>query len=368
MLIFFILIFLRPFICSLAFPYLNSIYSVFLLVFLAGYIIFCKPLRQLKPALGLPLAIFLAAVFVSLIFSSDPAVSAGQVYQYISAIGLFLVGITIGDKDRRLSLRAVVFSATAISLLALYQYFFSFKHLDTYLADNRISFSFAADYIQSRRVFFPFVTPGVLGGFLAMVLPLTFTSRRKFWLAPLLCFVILLTKSPAAFVSLFFGVSVYLCLKGKLNRSSILLLAGILLLIVGVFIWRSWAQKEHLRPVFSISMRLNYWRESLGMVREYFISGVGLGNFNLHHSRYAHNSYLQILAEMGVLGFSAFLWLVFAALKRGVARLKETPDKETGYCLAAASTVFLAHNLMDFTFFLPETALVFWLVLGLFAA
>ena len=138
--------------------------------------------------------------------------------------------------------------------------------------------------------------------------------------------------------------------------------------MVAVFIWRSAAQKEHLRPAFSIAMRLSYWQESLVLVRQYFFSGMGLGNFNLQNSRYAHNAYLQILAEMGILGLGAFIWLVFAALKNGFNRLKGAVDKETGCCLAAASVVFLVHNLMDFTFFLPEVSLIFWLILGLFSA
>ena len=68
-------------------------------------------------------------------------------------------------------------------------------------------------------------------------------------------------------------------------------------------------------------MRLNYWADSLKIIKVYPWTGTGLGNFNLTYARYAHNSYLQIWAEMGILGIIAFLWLIITVLKSGLKNL-----------------------------------------------
>ena len=91
--------------------------------------------------------------------------------------------------------------------------------------------------------------------------------------------------------------------------------------------------------------------------------GVGVGNFNLMYSRYAHNSYLQVWAEMGILGIMALLWLVIALVKPALKNIKDA--KKTALPLITAAVVFLIHNFLDFTFFLPEVSLIWWVVLGL---
>jgi putative inorganic carbon (hco3(-)) transporter len=368
MLIFLILIFIRPFICSLAFPYLNFLYSALLFIFLIGYIIYRKPLPSLKPALRAPLILFCLAALISVIFSRNQPATVAELYKYVGGMGLFLIGISLSAKERSSSVSTLILAATIISLLAFYQYLFSFNHLSAYLSDNQISSPFVLDYLQSKRVFLPFVTPGVLGGYLAMAIPLSLISPRRTWLIALLFFALVLTKSPVAFLSLFCGMSVYFCLRGKLKKHNIFLLSGILLLIVGIFLWRSAAQKEYLRPAFSLGMRLNYWWESLTLIRTHFFSGVGLGNFDLQNSRYAHNAYLQIFAEMGIAGLVSFVWLVFAACRAGFHNLKQSVNKKLTFCLMAACAVFLVHNILDFTFFLPEVSFIWWLILGLIAA
>ncbi|MDO9066079.1 MAG: O-antigen ligase family protein, partial [Chloroflexota bacterium] len=324
MLIFLVLIFFRPFICALAFPDLNFIYSVVLLIFLAGYIIYRNPFSLGVPALKYPLILFCLALLICVIFSRNQFISLAELYKYISGMGLFLVGVSLSEKDKLSAIRTIILTGAVISFLAIYQYFFSFSHVSDYLSNNKLSFPFALDYLGRRRVFLPFVTPGVLGGYLAMIIPLSLVNKNRIWFTPLIFFALLLTRSPVAFLSLFCALVVYFCLQGKLKKSSILVLVSLFLLIVIMVIWRSASQKEYIRPIFSMAMRLNYWQENLMVVKAHPFVGVGLGNLNLQMSRYAHNSYLQILAEMGILGLLSFIWLVFAALSSGFNNLKQS--------------------------------------------
>jgi len=365
MLIFLILIFIRPFICALAFPYLNLIYTTALLIFLGAYIIYRKPSHPKMLALKNPLILFCIALCISVIFSRNRSISLGELYKYIAGIGLFLAGFSFSENNRLLVIRTVILTGVVISLLAIYQYLFSFDHVSAYLLDNKIPFPFALDYLQRRRAFLPFVTPGVLGGYLAMIIPLSLMCKSRIWFTPLIFFALILTMSPVAFLSLFCASMVYFYLRDKSVRSSILVMAAIFILIVVVFICRSATQKEYLQPAFSMFRRLNYWQENLMIIKTHPFAGVGLGNFNLQMSRYAHNSYLQILAEMGILGLFSLIWLVWVVLGSGLKNLKQTIYRKQISCLIASSVVFLVHNILDFTFFLPEVSFIWWLILGL---
>ena len=159
----------------------------------------------------------------------------------------------------------------------------------------------------------------------------------------------------------------YFYLKGKVKKRGIFFLGGLLIIIGLVLISRSSTQKLHTQPLFSAIMRLGYWRNTLSIIKLHPWAGVGLGNFNLMYSRYTHNSYLQLWAETGILGLISFFWLIIAIFKSGLGALKESGRKKMFACLITASSIFLLHNLVDFTFFLPEVSLIWWVIFGLLA-
>jgi len=358
-------IFIRPFISAQAFPNLNFIYSAGLLIFLAIFVICKKPsFRKLRVLID-PLILFILALFICLIFSQNKINSLAQLYQYITGLLLFIAAASLPEDDKLLVIEAIVLAGLAVSFLAIYQYFLGFRHLSDYLVNNKLLFPFASDYLSRKRVFLPFLTPGILGGYLAMVIPLFLINQNRIWLILPVCLALFLTGSLGAFLSLFCALIIYFCLGGKIKKSKIILLSGLFISITVIFIQRSATRIEHIQPFFSTMMRLNYWKEALGIIQAHPFAGIGLGNFNLPASRYAHNSYLQIWAEMGVLGLLAFIWIAATVLKSGVKNLAELPYSRQAACLFVATLVFLIHNFLDFTFFLPEVVFVWWVILGL---
>jgi O-antigen ligase len=252
--------------------------------------------------------------------------------------------------------------------LAIYQYFFGFRHILDYSAKEKIILSsFALDYIQQKRVFFPFVTPNTLGGYLAMIIPLILAllNKKNFLLLVSVSFALLLTKSLGALLSLFLGLVIYFYLQGKLEKRRFLFFFGLLVIIGLVFITRSTVPKYHLQPIFSTTMRLSYWKDTLKIIKTSPLFGIGLGNFNLVSVRYAHNSYLQIWAEAGILGIFSILWLISVVLKSAIKNIGISPNKKLTTGLITANTIFLIHNIVDFSFFLPEVAIIWWTILGL---
>lgn len=362
-----LLIFIRPFISSLAFPYLNTIYSLALMgLLLLGVLSKGALLKQII-SIKYPFILFCIAVLISLIFSQNKPKSLQEVYNYILGLLMFLTAGSLIYKERVRLIRIVTLAGLIISLLAVYQYLFGFQHILNYAQKKGISDPFILDYISNKRVFFPFLNPNILAGYLAMIAPLLLNYKKRFLLLMPISFALLLSKSLGALLSLFLAMPVYFYFRGKLKKRYILTLIMLPIIIVAMFISRSKIQKEHFKPAFSTEMRLGYWQDTLKIIRERPLAGVGLGNFNLKHARYAHNSYLQLWAEMGILGIISFLWLIILVIKSAVKNLSTSPDKGQTACLLTACFVFLFHNFIDFTFFLPEISLIWWAIMGLIA-
>ena len=363
--IFLILIFIRPFVSSLAFPQANYLLSSLLLIFLAARLSLRRPCVRNHIPILYPFLSFFLAIFISFVFSQNRLVSIAETYKYLLGLLLFLYGLSLTKVDKDKIVWGLALSGLFVSGLAIYQYLFGFKHIADYLSRQNISDPFLLDAITRKRVFSPFVTSSVLGGYLAMIIPLALSRKRKFLIIAPLTLALLLTKSVSASLSIFAGVLLYFFLEGRLNRNKILSIGGLWVLLLSVVMMRAATSKEHLQPLFSTLMRLNYWTDTLKVIWSFPWTGLGLGNFNLAYSRYAHNSYLQLWAEMGILGIASFLWLIFQIFKSALSNLRDNPGKIQTISLITAAAVFLFHNLFEFTFFLPEVSILWWLILGL---
>jgi len=362
-----ILIFIRPFISSLAYPCLNITYSSILLAFLLAWIILKGlSLKEIKP-LQYPLIFFVLALAASVTFSSDKINSLNELYKYAVAILLFLIVIPLPDNEKRSIINTIIISGIVIGILAIYQYFFGFKHILNYIAREKISSPFILDYLNRKRAFSPFVTPNTLAGYLILVMPLVLTveGKKKWVIFLLLSTALFLTKSVGAIMSLFLGMLFYLCLKKSLSVKGISLLLFAAMACIFVFILRQAATSKYLAPIFSISRRIDYWQDTLEIIKRHPFAGVGIGNFNLPLTNYAHNSYLQIWAEMGIFGLISFLWIVGSIFKSGFQNINISPYKKQIAGLLTANAIFIIHNFSDFTFFLPEVAFIWWMILGI---
>ena len=360
-----ILIFIRPFISSAAFPCADATYS-FLLIGILLLLALTKGISGgCTREIGLPLALFVTGLAISCIFSQNRTSSIEQLYKYAQGAFALLAVVSVPPKEKDTIIDALLAASVIISLVAAYQYLVGFNSLLGFMHRHGISDAFAFDYIGRRRPFLPFVTPNALGGYLGMMIPLFLAGRKKSWVVILPIIALVLTKSVAAIVSLCAGLALYTWLSGRTNKKLIalpILLAGA---AVCIFMMRAVAGQAHTQPVFSALMRLSYWKDTIGLIKAHFLTGVGIGTFDLPGSRYAHNSYLQLWAETGIIGIAAFLWLVAAFFTAAFKNLRVAASKNLSAALLAASSIFLLHNLLDFTFFLPEISLLWWIITGL---
>ncbi len=119
-------------------------------------------------------------------------------------------------------------------------------------------------------------------------------------------------------------------------------------------------------------LRAGNWAAAAEMIRDHPLLGTGPGSFGTYYpryirpgmneTRYAHNSYLQTLAGWGA--WAALPILALLAAVRGRLREARRAGGEDLPALAAGAG-FLAHNLIDFTAFLPGVAIPAALLIGI---
>jgi len=360
-----IFIFIRPFIASLAFPFLNQAWALLLLGLALLWFGRTRPSFEKEPSIYYPLTLFIAALLISTVFAQNKTTSFFELYKYINGAALLLLGMTFTRQQKLKVIRCLVSAAFVISMLAAYQYFFGFRHLLNYLAAQNITDTFTIEYITSRRVFFPFVTPNIFAGYMAMLAFVSLYLEKGRWLILPLSLALVFAKSLSGLASFAAGLGVYLLVRGGSKKKKAL--AGLGLLgIMTVIMWLRMATlKQHLHPAFSTIMRLSYWHDTLKIIGSHLLVGIGPGNFILMKSRFAHNSYLQIWAETGIGGIVCLVWLVIAVTRKALKQTSVSTHKNVIAALLAAHCAFLAHNLFDFSFFLPEVSCLWWLIMGM---
>jgi len=77
----------------------------------------------------------------------------------------------------------------------------------------------------------------------------------------------------------------------------------------------------------------------------------------------AHDDYLQLLVETGLLGFGAMLWFLIVLYRRAVAKLENWSSDLNGAVALATLlgvTGILVHSFVDFNLHIPANAALFY--------
>jgi O-antigen ligase len=114
------------------------------------------------------------------------------------------------------------------------------------------------------------------------------------------------------------------------------------------------------------------WRDTISMIRANPLLGVGLGAyvtaFNLYTTSdgslkvpQAHNDYLQVVADGGIVGGLIALWFVVVVFRVVARGLKSRDSMLSGLALGSSAGIvgILVHSLFDFNLQIPSNALLF---------
>ena len=179
-----------------------------------------------------------------------------------------------------------------------------------------------------------------------------------------------------------------LALVGRVRSRVVVGLAASLGLFAG---YVSWLGAETLLNRFAVlarepfgDLRWDIWRASLRIAAEAPTLGVGLGTFadaiiahrplglpERLYVDYAHNDYLQLLAEAGVVGVLVLGWATVAWLTFVVGRWRDRQDVFVrGLVMGGLGAVVAVgfHSTVDFGLHMPANALLFVAVLALLPA
>lgn len=232
-----------------------------------------------------------------------------------------------------------------------------------------------------------------LAGYLNLVIPFclgfasggTDASLRTLsrWCLAFASIALLLTQSRGGLLAFIAILLVYVCFSAKdrktrVRRVAIALVGCLLVGAVAGFFFQRLTEIDD----FTAVSRLAIWGGAFTVFARSPVSGTGFGNLrglmggllNLPDgwTGDAHNLYLELLAETGVIGFLVFGFLIILAMRTALRQLRRTENhfsKMTALAIFAAICGVLVHGTVDYLFHTtPQVTALFFLVLGLLAA
>lgn len=368
-------IFLRPFVYDAGFDILAIILDTIFI--LSGCLYILK--KGIKTAtIDRIIIIFLLSLAISIIFSNNFLKSLAESYKYLPLIGLFYITRVADREDKRQLNLILILSAALVSVYSLCHLFILSRFISEYLSNNP-NYPFADVFLVMKRAASPFLTANLLANYLVMIiilcLGLTIQKIKDNKKDPLLflnisclsiSFITLFfTKSIGGWLTLILSISIFFAFAKMLNKKTLSLIFVIFIIFSAVLAMRMGGDKDFTKPTFSVHKRISYWKETVNIIRKDPLTGTGIGDFTLKDTRSAHNSYLQVWAETGLLGIISWLGIIFLFIRKGLGELRYKKVIYYRSGILSSGVAFILHNLIDFGFFSPQVAFLWWIVLGL---
>lgn len=329
--------------------------------------------------LYVPLCFYFAAVLLSFLNSTIPAVSAKGLLRVCKYGFLyFLVTDTIRSEFRvRWLLRLILLAALLSCANGFYQMQsgWDFRHQYPYLIVDGI-----------KRIAGSFNHPNNFAAFLCVViLILVYLKDSWSWnllrliAFPCLFYMLFQTKSRLPLVlSVLTLFSASLIDKSFRKRSTIFLILAISGVTVYCYFTPSYLQ--HLASMIFGDARTQYWNVCITLIKEHFLFGSGINTFmnvfgNSHGMNhygenrflYAHNFILQMWVEIGFFGLSAFILMLVQFFRNSAKYLAQTNEIQTRHFvfgIISSLVFFLLHSSVDNNLQSLQLTTLFWVLIG----
>ena len=323
-------------------------------------------LQLRRAGIGPWFALFAASVLVSVAnaWYRHPALLTAFLWLSNMCAFVLLFNLCATRKKRHLVLAVICASTLVVALHGIRQHEIempeALQRFKTDQTDVLKSLNLPPDMaydlrgrLESMRVFSTFIIPNSFAGFLALVLPamagllldrvfnLAPSERRipiaitALFLAPVFI-SFLMTGSKGGLAALFIGTLVFIvwAFRAFLWHHRIRVLSGIMLVLLLIVMAQMSGVLPPLRDYAgSLLVRAGYWRAALIVCEKHPLTGVGLDNFpdayaiekrpQDQEARRAHNDYLQLGAEIGLIGLALYLSAWVAFLRRLRVRHRE---------------------------------------------
>lgn len=355
-----------------------------------------------KTKLELPLILFTLVLVLSLFISEAKAVSLQDFMMFLSYILLFF--LIINNLNKKANFNSFIHLFFIISSLVSIYTIMQYYGFDPYLSDLH---ELTSTIGQKNWI----------SNYLAMIFPVLFSyflleKRIKnrilyFILLSILYATLMICQSRGIWISISFTVilAIYIIIKFKFceifkrNKKWLFLLLITFLVITIIYSTDNPLNKsaitvpQRAMSTFdeqdpSINTRLLIWKTTLEMIIDRPIFGSGIGTFEMNYLNYqaeflknnpyyikysvkageAHNEYLQMWAEIGIIGLGIFIGVILMFYGLIIDYLKKNEsdkDKIIVFGMVMGITCFLIHCLFTYSLHVPALGVTLFALLGL---
>jgi len=366
--------------------------------------------------LNLPILSFISLSLLSLFWSKSFLLSVTELPLFLAGPFLYFITINNINNEKQINtiLNTVIILGSLFGIYGILQY-------------QGIDFSFWGGNVERQAVAGLFGNVNYFAEYLIAIFPLAISlffitsiksnkSKKILLLIGILAMSgsLLLTFTRGSYlalgISLIFMFLLFIICRGKAfireNRKIfILILLAIILAVFlfaipnplnkpGTYISKIKARTSitALKKEFTSGRRVAIWKFTAMMIKDHPILGSGVGTFKYNTLGYqaeffkqggnrslypygiafnTHNEYLEVWAELGIIGLGIFLWIVIGYFYYGLKFLKKTKNNyKQGAVIGLMGAVMavLVDGIFGFPLHLPATAILFWLFLGLTVA
>ena len=247
---------------------------------------------------------------------------------------------------------------------------------------------------ETARSFSTFGNRNHFAAYMIMIAPLSIAyalycsnKNKKIiftFIAAIICSAVFLSLSRGGSLSLLIALFFmsFLLMREKLHGNQHWIIAAVIIFAFVLVSMAGFGPIQHKMSILrqGLASRWSVVFDSLNMVRDFPLFGIGLGNFkyafSLHQTPrqiaiyydYLHNDYLQFVVEAGLI-CAALLSIFFLNLfKMILIELNKRHDSFAKSIVIGGLCGILAvsmHSFVDFNFHIPAVALLFWFILGL---
>jgi O-antigen ligase/Tfp pilus assembly protein PilF len=369
-----------------------------------------EKIKFIRSPLDFPVLAFMAICAFSLLWSNTPFISLKELPLFLMGPLLYFIITNNINNNKQINhiLSVMLIIGGLFGIYGILQY-------------KGIDFSFWISNLGRNKVFGLFGNVNYFAEYLIVLLPLAislfFVCRNKVYKILLLGGIfaiggsIILTFTRGSYlaigISSLFMFFLYLANQGKNfikeHKKIFILFLVLIILVTFLFVLPNPLNKPgtiiskikgrisiaQLTKDYSLRRRFATWKFTTMIIKDYPILGSGLGTFKYNSLNYqakffdqgenrslypygiadkAHNEYLQLGAEIGILGLGIFFWIVINYFNYGIKLLKGMKDKyKQGIIigLMGGTIAVLIDAIFGFPLHLPATIVLFWLIIGL---
>lgn len=364
-------------------PFLPTM-AVLLLVLLSLGTLFLKAITQEEfefkySNMNIWILLFVLVYFFSAITSISMSESR-NIFMLITAFILFYFAL-INSADTKLKMKMLIYvfiiSATCASIYGIYQYHFSDVYSQAWIDETKF------EDIR-MRAYSTFENPNVFGEYLIMVIPIiaALIFEEKGFMKKFILFVmfainglaLIYTFSRGCWLGIILGIAI---LAIMIDRRFILL--GVIALLISPLVLPDTIINRFMSigdmTDSSTSYRVYIWLGTIAMLKDYWLSGVGLGitSFNRVYPIYSysgivaphsHNLYLQLMAEHGIAGLIVFVGVIYNFYKEAAIAISKRKNLVLAGIISGMAG-FLLEGMFDYTWYNYRVILIFWTVIAL---